>query len=62
MWANDGASSTVILAIAPGANVPSPSVRRRAAAPPTVAARTASSAVSPMSRTPSAMQNAIDVV
>ena len=58
---SDGASRITASARAPGARWPT-SVRRSARAPPSVAAVSASSAVMCMSRTASAMQNAIEVV
>ena len=56
-----GASRTTASARAPGARWPTSS-RRRARAPPSVAAASASSTVIRMSRTASAMQNDIEVV
>ena len=55
-----GASSTVILAAAPTPRCPT-SPRSSAAAPPAVAARSASMGVRPISRTASAMTNGIEL-
>src|SRR5689334_4819015 len=57
----EGAANTSASARAPGESLPT-SARRSARAPPTVAAHSASSAVIPSSRTPSAMQKLIEVV